>query len=387
MTTRTAYYIWLKPGLGIIASASISAGLAAAATLTLTSPPTAAPGTSLPVTVVPSGSFSQVVVVGEGRIGFSQVLTGAGPFQVSVPLPANLSPGSYALTAMGASAGALVSSAPVIVTVDRTDAPIQVDVLPTNLNLGMGDKVAMTVIGTYADGARLDITRSLNTKIVSDSPGVAALDSHEGVTVAAVGPGSGHIIVSNLLSNYSLQIPLSVSSVLGVAPMFPTLYAGQTSQFNVFQPGVTSSIPVSWSIQPQSGSNAIIGSINSSGVYKAPSSVTQQYLVFITATSKADPSKSVTTGVGIFPPVSISLSPSTPVILNAGQTFRFTPTISNALDSNLEWSITNKSPGSIDSTGLYTAPATVKSQQTVTVIATSIADSSKTATGTITLLP
>jgi hypothetical protein len=283
------------------------------------------------------------------------------------------------LTAMGAASGTLVSSAPVALTVDRLDAPVQVDTQPTSLGLAVGTRMPVHVIGTYADGTKVDITRSANTHFSSDATSVVSVDGQGFVT--AVGPGPAHITVSNLLSNYSVQLPVTVSPVLSVAPMWPTLYASQSAQFNAFQPGAAGSIPSNWTISPA------VGSISASGVYKAPSSIGNQQIVMITATSKTDPTKTVTTGVGLYPPVKISVTPPVPIVLTANQTFRFVPTVLNALDSNIDWSISSKSPGTIDNTGLYTAPATIKSQTTVVVTATSIADSSKTATGTIILQP
>jgi len=83
--------------------------------------------------------------------------------------------------------------------------------------------------------------------------------------------------------------------------------------------------------------------------------------------------------------ITVSVSPATSS-LNAGQTQQFTATVSDA-NTAVTWSIIPTGAGSINSTGLYTAPATVTSPQTVTVTATSQADTSKSGSATATLYP
>ena len=60
-------------------------------------------------------------------------------------------------------------------------------------------------------------------------------------------------------------------------------------------------------------------------------------------------------------------------------------TVSNAANTEVTWSV-SPSVGTISSTGLYIAPENVATPQTVTVRATSVADSSKSATATVSLL-
>jgi hypothetical protein len=369
MTIRTAV-------LRTILSTSVSMGLLSAAPgLSITSPADGSavtPGQSLAVTVSATGSFTEVVVVGEGPIGFSKAQTGP-TFQFTLPIPARLSPGRYSVTALGASGGGMVNSPPITISVERADAPVQFDVTPSSLNLPVGEHMPLRVVGTYADGTKLDTTHSASTTYSSDSPGVVTVDGQGSVT--AVGPGSGHILV-----NSSLSIPVVVPQTFSVAPIFPVVYGGQSAQFSAFRPGMAN-VAVNWTISPQ------VGSISPAGVYTAPQAITRQQAISIIATMKSDPTKTVRTGVALFPPVSLTVSPSGPVQLNAGQTMRFAQTVLNALDMEVDWSISPKNAGSIDNTGLYTAPATIKSAQTVTVIATSIADQSKTATATISLVP
>jgi hypothetical protein len=81
--------------------------LVAQPTLRITSPRNGAvvnSGQTLTVSVNASGTFSKVVIVGEGRIGFTKYLT-APPYQFSISIPANMASGMFALTAIGVSPG------------------------------------------------------------------------------------------------------------------------------------------------------------------------------------------------------------------------------------------------------------------------------------------
>jgi hypothetical protein len=83
--------------------------------------------------------------------------------------------------------------------------------------------------------------------------------------------------------------------------------------------------------------------------------------------------------------VSVALNPST-VTLPASQTQQFTATVTGSSNTAVTWSL-SPAVGQISATGLYTAPASVASAQSVTVIATSAADSSKTGKATVSLQP
>ncbi|HLG95329.1 MAG TPA: hypothetical protein VKX49_03340, partial [Bryobacteraceae bacterium] len=72
--------------------------------------------------------------------------------------------------------------------------------------------------------------------------------------------------------------------------------------------------------------------------------------------------------------------------LFSSQTQQFGATVTGNANTSVTWSL-SPAAGTISSTGLYTAPASIAAQQTVTVTATSVADGSKSATATVTLNP
>jgi RHS repeat-associated protein len=86
-------------------------------------------------------------------------------------------------------------------------------------------------------------------------------------------------------------------------------------------------------------------------------------------------------------PVSIGVSPVVATVY-AGQTKQFSATVTNTSNTAVTWSIAPGSgSGNVSSNGLYTAPATVNAPQTVTLTATSMADPTKSASASVTLLP
>ena len=85
-------------------------------------------------------------------------------------------------------------------------------------------------------------------------------------------------------------------------------------------------------------------------------------------------------------PLTVALNPSTPITLFGGQNQQFSATVTGASNTGVTWSI---SPvvGSINSAGLYVAPNPITANQTITVKACSVVDSSRCATNTVTLVP
>src|SRR5207253_10986076 len=83
--------------------------------------------------------------------------------------------------------------------------------------------------------------------------------------------------------------------------------------------------------------------------------------------------------------VSVQINPIS-ASLSANQGQQFTATVTGSSNTGVNWTM-NPQVGTLDQTGMYTAPASITTQQTVTVIATSAADSSRAASATVTLNP
>ncbi|MGE5647066.1 MAG: beta strand repeat-containing protein [Acidobacteriota bacterium] len=164
---------------------------------------------------------------------------------------------------------------------------------------------------------------------------------------------------------------------VSVSPSTATLSAAQTQQFTASVTN-TANTAVTWTVTQGPGS------VDAAGLYTAPANVAAQQTATLTATSVADPSKSATATITLLP-VTITVSPATTTLF-VSQTQQFAATVGNTTNPSVTWSI-NPSVGTVSASGLYTAPSSLMSQQTVTVTATTQADGTKTASAVITLPP
>ena len=170
------------------------------------------------------------------------------------------------------------------------------------------------------------------------------------------------------------------SQTLTVSPIQAAMYASQSQQFTAGAPGSCSSA-VTWSSVP-----AGIGTLSSSGNFTAPTTIAAPQTVTVTATSQSDPTKSASAVVTLFPPVTITLTPSVTTVY-PGDPQPFLASVGNAVNTGVTWTLNPAGAGSISAAGLYTAPATISDQQSITVTATSQADPTKSVSATINLAP
>jgi hypothetical protein len=82
----------------------------------------------------------------------------------------------------------------------------------------------------------------------------------------------------------------------------------------------------------------------------------------------------------------VTVAPSS-VTLSGGQTQTFTATVNGTSNQSVTWSLSAGAAGSISQAGVYTAPSTISSVQTLSVIATSAADGITTGSASVTLTP
>jgi len=267
---------------------------------------------------------------------------------------------------LGTEAGVTPSLNPLAVTLYESQSQ-QFNVLQTGLcsagdavwSLSAGSPGTLAVTGLYTAPA------TINTK--------------QTVTVTATTLGASS---TQLSATITLMPPVAVTVTPGMAAL-PT---GGTQQFTATVANTTNTA-VTWTLEPSG-----VGSISSTGLYTAPATLNGQQTVSVIATSVADPtqSASATVTLGIAAPpvstISISIDPQT-AMLYASETHLFTATVINTTNTAVTWSVSPAGAGTIDANGLYSAPATISAQQTVTITATSQANSSVTAMATVDLLP
>jgi O-glycosyl hydrolase len=164
---------------------------------------------------------------------------------------------------------------------------------------------------------------------------------------------------------------------LTLSPATVNLDPGKNQTFTV----VPSSGPVPtvvWTIAETGNS----GIITTGGVYTAPDDTGGTYHVVAT-TPTGELTAQAAVYVGSPGAVEILLSP-TEITVAAGQTQAFNATVLKTADTAVSWTVQEAGGGTIDASGLYTAP---QAAGTYHVVATAHADTTKSAIGTVTVTP
>jgi hypothetical protein len=225
--------------------AAASATSAAAPAIQITSP---APGTTfntgqtinVTVDVTAPGAFKTFALIGSGELGAAQPQpAGTTPPSFALPIPANLQPGSYSITALGYGPNSsIVAQSRVLIQIENPSALINLITPSDTLTFeAIGERLPLQIQGTANGGAPIDLSQSPQASFTSSNLTVGAVDSTGMVT--AMGPGSTNINVS-LAGGGNAAIPIHVlppaivpsarSIALGDQPMGAT---GASTSFTV----------------------------------------------------------------------------------------------------------------------------------------------------------
>jgi hypothetical protein len=220
---------------------------------------------------------------------------------------------------------------------------------------------AWTILTFNAGGTPANYVRSsdgqIKVQLVSNNAGDAADIDYEAVLVT-----------------YSTGVSVSIS------PTSATLNGGGTRQFTATITG-SPNTAVTWSLTG-------VGTLSTSGLYTAPATVASQTTATVKATSQADSTKSASATVTINP-VAVSISPNSASVQTNG-TQQFTATVTGTSNTAVTWQANgvtggNATTGTVSTSGLYMAPASVPNPATVTVTADSQVDTTKSASATVTV--
>lgn len=224
--------------------------------------------------------------------------------------------------------------------------------------------VGLAVPATVAPGA----SQSFDVAFAASTPGTVT-GSLALMTSASASPVT---VALNATATSSSPGGTTGATSVVISPTTSTVSTSGTVSFVAKVQGATNTA-VTWT--------ASSGTITPAGLFTAPAAAGS---ATVTATSVADTTKSasatVTVTTGSAPSVtSVSVTPATTSVATGG-TAQFTATVQgSASNKSVSW---KASPGTISSTGLYTAPATAG---TATVTATSVADTTKSGSGTVTI--
>jgi uncharacterized protein YjdB len=281
--------------------------------------------------------------------------------------PAVSSTQSVTVTATSAADPTKTASATVSVL-----PPVAISISPASVSMvsGQTQQFAATV------------SNSTNTAVAwSASAGSITVDGR--YTAPIVSSAQTVTVTATSAVDSTKKASATVSVMPGVAvtvsPGSTSLTGGQIQQFTATVSNSTNHTGVVWS--------ASAGSITSAGVYTAPA-VSATQMVTVTATCSADSTKKASATVSVSPAqttpaVNVTVSPASSTI-QAGQTQQFTAAVTGSTNAAVTWSL-QPQIGTISSTGLYTAPASLATATVVSVRATSVADPLRSATATINL--
>ena len=229
-------------------------------------------------------------------------------------------------------------------------------------------------------------------------------------------PSTDPLIVHAVAGATTVSASVTIVSAVNVT-VAPSGASVAIAQRTTLTPTVTNTAntAVTWTVNGVLNGNATLGQIcqtasvpctaptgpaSGSVDFLAPASVPSSNPVNVTAASAADPTRSGTAIVIITGPsgvTSVSISPPFAFVAPSTATLsqqRFVATVTGNSNTSVAWSVQSAVPGqgcsgagcgSVDATGLYSAPTAAPSPNGISVIATSVADTTKSATATVTI--
>ena len=236
-------------------------------------------------------------------------------------------------------------------------------------------------------GGALTFTATVTGTVSGQSTGVTwSVQESGGGTVdtsghytAPASAGTYHVVATSIadVSKKDTATVTVTSIAVAISPKTAATTTGGALTFTATVTGTLSgqSTGVTWSVQESGG-----GTVDASGHYTAPSSAGTFHVV---ATSIADVSKKDTATVTVTS-VAVAISPKITATTTGGA-LTFTATVTGTVtgqSTGVTWSVQETGGGTVDTSGHYTAPASVG---TFHVVATSIADASKNDTATVTV--
>lgn len=281
-------------------------------------------------------------------------------------------------------------------TVLAASPTVMVTVSPTRQSVVVGktQQFMAAVDGTAYSGVKWSVNKvlggSAKVGIISSSglyTAPAAVPVPSTVTVTATSLADTTKSASAIVT---VQIALPAVTVT-VSPTPQSVVVNTTQQFTATVTG-NANTGVTWSVNQPPGGNGNVGTISDKGLYTAPAAVPAPNTVTVTATSVADATKSGSATVTVQaapPPVTVMVSPN-PQGVVVSTTQQFTATVTGNANTGVTWTVNqplgeNGNVGTISPTGLYTAPAAIPVPSTVTVTATSLADTTKSSSAIVTV--
>jgi hypothetical protein len=187
-------------------------------------------------------------------------------------------------------------------------------------------------------------------------------------------------IVRSLVGLFAIGVLYQgiAAAAITLAPATGSVTRAQTLALSATVTG-TSDTGVAWSLSPNVGTLKTSGA---SALYTAPSTINSSQAITVEATSLANSSLTAKAVVMLIPAVAISLAPASADVLKGGKV-SLSATVTGSANTGVTWSLNPPNLGTIDNTGLYTAPSSLSQDTTVTVTAIAQADTTKSASSPV----
>jgi len=375
----------------------------ASSTLTIGSPSTVS------VAVTPN----QVVLATRGQQQFSAQVTGTSNTSVTWSVsgigcvggscgsisPAGLYtapssvPSFSAITITAASVANPAKSGSALVDVQSASS-VSVSVTPKSAQVASGGRLqfSTTVTGSTNAAVVWSVSGAGCSGVACGTITAAGLYTAPATLPAPPSVAVKATAVADPSASASAAVTLVAAVAVSVSPPSAQVKPGAQLQFTAAVSGSSSPLVI-WSIAGTGCSGSACGSISASGLYTAPSTPPNPPIVTVTATLLSDPTKSGSATVTITSGgvVAISISPTSAQVGVSAQK-QFSATVTGSSNTAVTWTITGigcagDTCGTVSPSGLFTAPAVPPNPPFFSVTATSVADPTKSASATVTIVP
>src|SRR3984957_13095646 len=267
---------------------------------------------------------------------------------------------------------------------------ITATISPTSATLSAGGATAFSA--TVQNAADTNVTWYVN-QVQGGSSATGTITSTGLYTAPSVQSQTAFTVtaVADADTSIAASASVAVTPVVAVTinPHNTSVETNHTQQFSATVVNTTNTV-VTWQVNGVPGGNSTVGTIDGSGLYTAPGSIPTQPQIIVTAISVADPTKSDSATVTISLTPVLTVDPPQAMVV-VGNQQPFTASINGLSNSAVTWSVsgtgcTAVQCGTVNSSGLYTAPASVPNPAAVTVTATSQVDNTVTGTATVTVI-
>jgi len=347
------------------------------------------PGSQVQFSAAIAGTPTLVIwnVTGAGCSGITcGTITASGLYTAPASVP---NPSSVTVTAIA-----------VFVTANPGNASVTIQAQP-NVGVTVSPALAPLVVNGQQQFSAT-VTGTVNTAVTWSVSGSGCVGNSCGtITSSGLYTAPSTIPIVSLVTvtaksaadptkSASATVVIQSSSTISVSvvPNTAQVPAGGQQQFSAAVTG-TSNTAVTWSVSGAGCAGAACGTINSAGFYTAPATAPNPPSVTIKATSVAAPGQSGAASVSIGATGGLTVSPAAPQVKLGGQV-QFSATVTGSTSGVVLWSVSGSgcsgiTCGSINASGLYTAPAVAPNPPTATVTATLLSNPPKSATATVTL--